>query len=341
MKRSASGSLLTAPSSSADLKATLEALTKEQLIERAIENETKMSKELELLREDLQKSKRRENLAVLRLAVKEKLTAELTEEVEAMRQSCAEERKPDRMMADHLVGQLFIAMRDGFREARKEAKLAKLELKAAKGGRESAEAAKLAARCSCLEEENKELKANTQKIARLETLLAYSNKTIESLRRRQRDISDIVAEHDAEVNRFQEELMRLQEENQHLREMVQGPAKGDGEEQEGSTSRPESTTHVSTPSHLEENQDDADSDADNAGLEEMVTAVSSPEPEGNEREQNDNLSDSDDDLTAAGHPDEVITVSSPEQEAESGDVVTVSSPEPEETAGGSLSDEND
>ncbi|VDD88680.1 unnamed protein product [Enterobius vermicularis] len=170
------------------------------------------------LQDEIEKERRRENFATLRLAVKEKLTTELMEEVESVRKSCADERRADRMMMDHFTGQVFQAMRDKLRQYRKELKLLRLELDAARNGSESTEVRKLVKKCEKLEQLYGTCNSDQQKITRLEVLLAYANKTIEKLRRRQRDLNELFVDHDAEVSKLQSELAHLKEENRRLLE---------------------------------------------------------------------------------------------------------------------------
>lgn len=53
-----------------------------------------------------------------------------------MRKSCANERKPDRMMMDHFSGQVFQVMRDKLRQYKRDIKLLRMELDAARNGSE-------------------------------------------------------------------------------------------------------------------------------------------------------------------------------------------------------------
>lgn len=169
------------------------------------------------LRRQLQLSQKRENLATLRLAVKEKQLRDLMDENESMKRNSNEQNKADCTLVDHAVGVMFTAMRDEIRRARKNARLAALELRAVKNGSECNDAKELTVMCKKLERENGELKEGLSRVTRLETLLAYSRKTTEGLRKRCRDFDEILAERDEEIKRLQVELARAHEENTRLK----------------------------------------------------------------------------------------------------------------------------
>ncbi|VDK75158.1 unnamed protein product [Litomosoides sigmodontis] len=174
------------------------------------------------LRRQLQLSQKRENLASLRLTVKEKQLRDLMGENESMKRNVSEENKADCTLVDQAVGAMFSAMRDEIRKARKDAKLATLELRALKNGPESSDTKALATLCKKLEKENAELKNKETRTTRLETMLSYCRKTVESLRKRCRDYGDILAERDEEIKRLQAELARAHEENTRLQKNMSG-----------------------------------------------------------------------------------------------------------------------
>ncbi|VDN82397.1 unnamed protein product [Brugia pahangi] len=172
------------------------------------------------LQKQLQISQKRENLANLRLAVKEKQLRDLLDENESMKRNASDENKADCTLVDQAVGVMFSAMRDEIRKARKDAKLATLELRALKNGSERL--AVLATLCKKLEKENAELKNEATRTIRLETMLSYCRKTVEGLRKRCRDFGDILAERDEEIKRLQAELARAHEENTRLQKNADG-----------------------------------------------------------------------------------------------------------------------
>ncbi|VDM11785.1 unnamed protein product [Wuchereria bancrofti] len=174
------------------------------------------------LQRQLQISQKRENLANLRLAVKEKQLRDLLDENESMKRNASDENKADCTLVDQAVGVMFSAMRDEIRKARKDAKLAILELRALKNGSESSDTKALATLCKKLEKENAELKNEATRTTRLETVLSYCRKTVEGLRKRCRDFGDILAERDEEIKRLQAELARAHEENTRLQKNTDG-----------------------------------------------------------------------------------------------------------------------
>ncbi|VDK30748.1 unnamed protein product [Gongylonema pulchrum] len=143
-----------------------------------------MPEDTDELRRQLQLSQKRENLASLRLTVKEKQLRDLMDENESMKRNASEENKSDCTLVDHAVGVMFAAMRDEIRKARKDARIAALELRSIKNGPESNDTKLLIATCKKLEQENGELKDELSRVTRLETLLAYSRKNVEGLRKR-------------------------------------------------------------------------------------------------------------------------------------------------------------
>uniref|UniRef100_A0A9J2PIQ4 Uncharacterized protein n=1 Tax=Ascaris lumbricoides TaxID=6252 RepID=A0A9J2PIQ4_ASCLU len=313
----------------ADFKASLQSLSKEELIQRICDLSSHVrgnsSEETSELQEQLQAARRRENLAVLRLAVKEKQLREVMAESEWMHDKSGEGNKAEDSLMDHVIGAVFSAMRSELRNSRKEAKSAKLELRAIKGQPGNAESKKLAAKCKNLEEQLAEAKATAHRIARLETLLAYSQKTVDGLRRKQRDMDDVVAEHDEEMSRLQAQLVLLQEENARLRESVHA-AEADAHLKRSSASGAVSRTQ---PSIVTVDQHDAEQQSnfqEDKAAEEMVM-VSSPEmdleeSDGQRRSKRARLNSPTADCT-----EEVIAVSSPEQDGEADEVLVVSSPE--------------
>lgn len=312
MKRSASGTIVhSSPSEKVEVdKSLLEGLSKEELVNKCIQT----NKEVDKLREELEKERRRGNFATLRLAVKEKLTAELTEEVELMRKSCAEEKKADRLMMDHFTGQVFQAMRDKLRQFKKEVKFLKMELDATKNGSESAGARKLAKRCEKLEEQCAASSASIQKISRLEILLAYANRTIDKLRRRQRDLNELYVDHDAEVAKLQSEVAHLKEENRRL---VEG---NELDRENLAASRLESASRAST--NVLEHQEEADFDLVDNNADEMESVSSRELNEKKDREEKEG------DVTPEKQEGEVVKVSSSGSEPD--DAVVISSPESED-----------
>ncbi|KAL3998214.1 hypothetical protein ACH3XW_14130 [Acanthocheilonema viteae] len=186
---------------------------------KPLENSSKQM-DIDELRKQLQLSQKRENLANLRLAVKEKQLRDLMDENESMKRNASDENKADCTLVDQAIGVMFSAMRDEIRKVRKDAKLATLELRALKNGPESSDAKALATLCRRLEKENAELKNEGTRTTRLETVLSYCRKTVEGLRKRCRDYGDILAERDEEVKRLQAELARAHEENTRLQKNV-------------------------------------------------------------------------------------------------------------------------
>uniref|UniRef100_A0A915PJY4 Uncharacterized protein n=1 Tax=Setaria digitata TaxID=48799 RepID=A0A915PJY4_9BILA len=182
---------------------------------RPLESSSKQV-DIDEIRKQLQLSQKRENLANLRLAVKEKQLRDLLDENESMKRNASDENKADCTLVDHAVGVMFSAMRDEIRKARKDAKLATLELRALKNGPESTDAKALATLCKKLEKENAELKNETTRITRLETMLSYCRKTVDGLRKRCRDFGDVLTERNEEIKRLQAELARAHEENTRL-----------------------------------------------------------------------------------------------------------------------------
>ncbi|EFO23457.2 hypothetical protein LOAG_05030 [Loa loa] len=189
--------------------------------EKLLESSSKQM-DTDELRRQLQLSQKRENLANLRLTVKEKQLRDLLDENESMKRNASDENKADCTFVDQAVGVMFSAMRDEIRKARKDAKLATLELRALKNGPESSDAKALAALCKKLEKENAELKNEATRTTRLETVLSYCRKTVEGLRKRCRDFGDILGERDEEIKRLQTELARAHEENTRLQKNAGG-----------------------------------------------------------------------------------------------------------------------
>ncbi|VDO33971.1 unnamed protein product [Onchocerca flexuosa] len=188
---------------------------------RPLESSSRQT-DIDELQKQLQLSQKRENLANLRLAVKEKQLRDLLDENESMKRNASDENKADCTLVDQAVGVMFSAMRDEIRKARKDAKLATLELRALKNGPESSDAKMLAALCKKLEKENAELKNEATRTIRLETVLSYCRKTVDGLRKRCRDFGDILAERDEEIKRLQTELVRAHEENMRLQKNAGG-----------------------------------------------------------------------------------------------------------------------
>lgn len=189
--------------------------------EKTVENSSKQI-DVDELRRELQLSQKRENLANLRLAVKEKQLRDLLDENESMKRNASDENKADCSLVDQAVGVMFLAMRDEIRKVRKDAKLATLELRALKSGPESSDAKALAIFCRKLEKENADLRNEATRITRLETVLSYCRKTVEGLRKRCRDFGDILTERDEEIKRLQAELARVHEENTRLQKSAGG-----------------------------------------------------------------------------------------------------------------------
>ncbi|VDK78705.1 unnamed protein product [Onchocerca ochengi] len=189
--------------------------------EKPLESSSKQT-DIDELQKQLQLSQKRENLANLRLAVKEKQLRDLLDENESMKRNASDENKADCTLVDQAVGVMFSAMRDEIRKAHKDAKLAKLELRALKNGPESSDTKMLAALCKKLEKENAELKSEVTRTTRLETVLSYCRKTVDGLRKRCRDFGDILAERDEEIKRLQTELARAHEENMRLQKNAGG-----------------------------------------------------------------------------------------------------------------------
>ncbi|CAG9535845.1 unnamed protein product [Cercopithifilaria johnstoni] len=187
--------------------------------EKPLESSSKQM-DIDELRRQLQLSQKRENLANLRLTVKEKQLRDLMDENESMKRNASDANKADCTLVDQAVGVMFSAMRDEIRKARKDAKLATLELRALKNGPESSDTKALATLCKKLEKENAELKNEGTRTTRLETMLSYCRKTVEGLRKRCRDYGDILAERDEEIKRLQAELARAHEENTQLQKNV-------------------------------------------------------------------------------------------------------------------------
>lgn len=268
------------------------------------------SMSIEELRKQLQLSQKRENLANLRLTVKEKQLRDLMDENESMKRNASEENRADCTLVDHAVGVMFTAMRDEIRKARKDAKLATLELKALKNGPQSNEAKELVSMFRKLEKEHTELKNEVSRIARLETLLALCKKTTEGLRKRCRDVDEVLAERNEEIKRLQLELARAHEENARLKR--RDPGETDGFQGDNQSSR-----------HTDHNNQNADISA--VTNEDEVVSVSSPESvhEVEEEEQMVRV------LTPGVSAVEAVNVSSPESTHE--DVVpeaeTISSDE--------------
>ncbi|VDM42979.1 unnamed protein product [Toxocara canis] len=229
-----------------------------RIVESSSKAESSGTEAVSELQEQLKAAKRRENLAVLRLAVKEKQLREVMAEGDWMRDKSGEGSKAEDSVMDHAVGVVFAAMRSELRSARKEAKSAKLELRAIKGQAGNAESKKLAAKCKSLEEQLAEAKVATHRLARLETLLAYSQKTVDGLRRKQRDLDDVLAEHDEEMSRIQTQLLLLQEENARLREGADYTARANSKT---NPSRPDSRVQPSGGTPDQHNHDGGDSDA--------------------------------------------------------------------------------
>uniref|UniRef100_A0A915BXD0 Uncharacterized protein n=2 Tax=Parascaris univalens TaxID=6257 RepID=A0A915BXD0_PARUN len=312
-----------------DFKASLQSLSKEELIQRICDLSShthgNSSEETSELQEQLQAARRRENLAVLRLAVKEKQLREVMAESEWMQDKSGESSKAEDSLMDHVIGVVFSAMRSELRNSRKEAKSAKLELRAIKGQPGNAESKKLAAKCKNLEEQLTEAKATAHRIARLETLLAYSQKTVDGLRRKQRDMDDVVAEHDEEMSRLQAQLVLLQEENARLRESVHA-AEADAHSKRSTAPGAVSRTQPSLVTADQHNAEQQSNFQEDKAAEEMVM-VSSPEmdleeSDGQRRSKRARLNSPTADCT-----EEVIAVSSPEQDGEADEVLVVSSPE--------------
>uniref|UniRef100_A0A0R3RPP7 RAB6-interacting golgin n=1 Tax=Elaeophora elaphi TaxID=1147741 RepID=A0A0R3RPP7_9BILA len=189
--------------------------------EKSSENSSKQM-DIDELRKQLKLSQKRENLANLRLTVKEKQLRDLMDENESMKRNVSDENKADCTLVDQAVGVMFSAMRDEIRKARKDAKLATLELRALKNGPESSDTKALAALCKKLEKENTELKNEGTRTTRLETVLSYCRKTVEGLRKRCRDYGDVLAERNEEIKRLQAELARAHEENTRLQKNAGG-----------------------------------------------------------------------------------------------------------------------
>ncbi|VDO33738.1 unnamed protein product [Brugia timori] len=261
------------------------------------------------LQKQLQISQKRENLANLRLAVKEKQLRDLLDENESMKRNASDENKADCTLVDQAVGVMFSAMRDEIRKARKDAKLATLELRALKNGSERL--AVLATLCKKLEKENAELKNEATRTIRLETMLSYCRKTVEGLRKRCRDFGDILAERDEEIKRLQAELARAHEENTRLQKNADGTrtlqAQGDNQILEQYGIDHHGTVSVVTNENVEE-----------------VVSVSSRESAHEEVEFDDQV---DRVLTPGASAVEAINVSSPESVHEAPEPETISSDE--------------
>ncbi|VDK44035.1 unnamed protein product [Anisakis simplex] len=329
-----------------DLLTTLQSLSKEELIQKIINTsrsrqELNKSSDINELKEQLKVAKRRENLAVLRLAVKEKQFEEVMAERDWTHdKNAADVNKLDNAMMDHSIGVVFAAMRSELRASRKEAKSAKLELKSIKAPAGNAESKKLAAKCRSLEEQLLEAKTLTHRLARLETLLAYSQKTVDGLRRKQRDLDDVIAEHDEEMSRVQAELVTLREENARLREST-GITTAASTDLKTSLSRPDSRTQPSNCTPDENNQDDGESDkAEDKAADEMVM-VSSPEMDAETSDGQTSAKRAKLDSSNTECQEEVILVSSPEHECEPDEVSVISSSHDDNIANDNDHDGND
>ncbi|VDN03683.1 unnamed protein product [Thelazia callipaeda] len=262
------------------------------------------------LRKQLQHSQKRENLANLKLTIKEKQLHDLMEENEAMKRNAADENKANCVMVDHAVGMVFTAMREGIRKANKEAKLATLELRGRKHGRESSEVRTLVAMCKRLETEKAELRDEVRRVVRLDTLWNYSKKTVEGLRKRCRDFDSILAERDDEIKRLQMELARLHEENSRLRRNLD-------RSQASQTQKDDQVSRLNDMGHADV------SIVSNENAEEIVS-ISSHESTHDEMEDDDQV---DRVLTPGGSAVEAINVSSPESLHGAPEPETISSDE--------------
>lgn len=234
-----------------------------------------LRKQTDSLELQLKKALKRENLANLRLSVKEKQLHELTEEKEAMRRNAEEGCKADCCMVDYSLGAMFTTMRDELRQLKSENALTVAELKAYKRDVKGTpgEVEKLPAQCRILKGENASLKSELEKVDRLENLLAYSRKTTSNLRKRCKDFVNLLDEREEQIKHLQLELTRINEENAALTRRDAS----DGEENAS-----DGGESVSSESSHERGAEGAPSAMDIAansteGVEE-ISPVSSPEP---------------------------------------------------------------
>ncbi|MCP9260321.1 Pre-mrna-splicing regulator wtap [Dirofilaria immitis] len=256
--------------------------------EKLLESSSKQI-DIDELQKQLHLSQKRENLANLRLAVKEKQLRDLLDENESMKRNSSDENKADCTLVDQSVGVMFSAMRDEIRKARKDAKLATLELRALKNGPE--------------------------RTIRLETLLSYCRKTVDGLRKRCRDFGDILAERDEEIKRLQAELARAHEENTRLQKNAGGARVLQAQEDN------QISGQCGIMSGIDHNG--SVSVVTNENIEEVVS-VSSRESAHEEMEFDDQV---DRVLTPGASAVEAVNVSSPESIHEAPEPETISSDE--------------